>query len=301
MKKVSLKKSHNKIQSANDSANQTLKQEKVVAFIPYNSKWGMSQKLGEVPVGISLDQKCIIELNKITSYLNTSMCKCLGQNKVKESTAKYVTFDVSYNEESDCYIIDEDSYQLYYGNIAQLGKLQVCSVFLKVNFFISPEGQPWVNEKSYENYASNMSAIYECSDGSLVNNYNEFKTWEKELALRPNNPNYNVLPANKSLEDIEHVTVNSDGTIWRDATILSEYLAWRRNRNHNYRDGYYCGVYGIANSFKEYVKLYNTSYFTVQGLKRSEQHLDPTYHFLFINQSFADMYIERLKSFQKRK
>ena len=151
-----------------------------------------------------------------------------------------------------------------------------------------------------EEYIKDMEAIFECSDGSLTTCYADFKAWEKELALRPNNPNYGVLPYGTSLSDIEHYIVESDGTIWRDAAILKEYLSWRRDRNHNYKDGYYCGIYGVANSFKEYAKIYNTSYFAVNMLKKEEQHLDPTYHLLFLSKTQADEYIKRLKSFQKK-
>lgn len=298
--RVSLTQSRNINQSSNLS-NQTINETiSSYAFVPYNKKWGSSQILGSVPAMISLDQKCIIKLEETTSYINTAICDCLGSATVKSSKAKYVTFDVEYSEKYGCYVIDADSFQLYYGSKSQLGQLQPCGVFLEISTFIAPDGQVWATEKQYEEYISSMNVIFECSDGSLVSSYSDFKTWEKELALRPNNPNYEVLPYKTPLVDIEHYKVDSDGTIWRDATILHEYLAWRSDRNHNYQDGYYCGAYGIANSFKEYAKLYNARYFTINGFRRDEQHLDPTYNLLFVNQAMADDYIKRLKSFQKK-
>ena len=299
MKKVSLK-SHHMVQASSNSTRQALG-DQATAFIPYNKSWGVGTILGTVAARISPDQKCVLELSKIKSNVKESIVKCVGVENLEHSTAKYITFDVTYSEGYECYIIDNDSFQLYYGDINQFEPLQNITVFLEIKKFISPEGQPWVSESNYEEYAIGISANYECSDGTIVRNYQDFKVWEKELALRPNCPNYDVLPYQTSLEDIEHIVVSSDGTIWRDGTMVSEYLAWRRDPNHNYREGYYWGAYGVSNSFKEYAKLYNTTYFALKGLKRSEQHFDATYSFLFTSQEMADKYIDRLKSFQKRK
>ena len=270
-------------------------------FVSYNKNWGTNSILGSVPVEISLGKKCIIELESTTSYLNAAICKILGTKEVKLSKAKYVTFDVTYSEEFGCYIIDESSFQLYYGRIEQFGELQPCGVFLKIATFISPDGQVWIDESNYEQYINEMNVIFECSDGSLTKTYSDFKVWEKELLLRPNNPNYDILPYQTSLIDIAHQEVASDGTIWRDANILQEYLAWRSNPNHNYQEGYYCGCYGVANSFKEYAKGYNASYFLINDLRREECHYDSTYGLLFSSKKAADDYIERLKSFQKKR
>lgn len=269
-------------------------------FIPYNKKWGVSQILGSVPALISLDQKCIIPLAETTSYLSRAISKCVSAKTAKKNKAKYVTFDVKYNERHSCYVIDQESFQLFYGDINQLGPLESVNVFLEIDTFVSPEGQVWSDENRYIDYASAKNFIYECSDGTLTKSYLDFKTWEKELALRPNNPNYEVLPYDKSLDEIEKYVVGWDGTIWIDATVLKEYLAWQKDPNHNYQDGYYKGTYGIANSFKEYAKRYNATCFLLRGLKRSEVYLDPTYHFLFSTSQLADEYINRIKSFQKK-
>ena len=165
--------------------------------------------------------------------------------------------------------------------------------------FVAPENQIWIEESYYEEYARDISAIYECSDGTLTRSYAEFKSWEKELSIRPNNPNYDVLPNDVSISDIEHYEVASDGTLWRDASLLQEYLGWRKNPSYNYVNGYYCGVYGVANSFLEYAKIHNASYFILQGLRRAEQFIDPINNFLFVSQSRVDEYVKSIKSFQK--
>ena len=264
---------HNNDQSSNLIYSKSNNMPNNYAFIPYNKKWGVSQILGNVPAMISLEQKCVVKLEETTSYLNRAIYECVGTKAATNGKAKYVTFDVEYSEQYGCYVIDDRTFQLFYGSISLLGELQPCSTFLKVSTFISPDGQSWIDEKKYEEYIKNMDVIFECSDGSLTTCYTDFKLWEKELALRPNNPNYSVLPYDASLVDIEHCIVESDGTIWRDASILEEYLAWRSDHNHNYKDGYYCGIYGIANSFKEYAKKYNASYFAVNKLKRKELYL----------------------------
>lgn len=300
MNKVSLTQSHNQVLSSIFSKQDESTLNSTFAFIPYNKKWGVSQILGSVPAKISSEQKCVIVFEEATSYLTAAICKCVGKEANKKKKAKYVTFDVKYSEKNNCYIIEKDSFQMYYGNINQLGALHDCGVFLEIDTYISPDGQVWASEDKYEEYASTITAIYEGSDGTLTQNYTDFKTWEQELVLRPNNPNGNVLPYTISLKDIEHYEVASDGTIWKDVTLLQEYLAWRNDHNHNYEDGYYCGIYGVANSFKEYVHLYNTCYFTVNRLRRDEQYMDSTYRLLFSSQDLADNYINRLKSFQKK-
>lgn len=271
------------------------------AFVPYNKKWGSSQILVSVPVMISLEQKCIVNFTETVEALKKVIYSRLNQMPCSTKKTSYMSFDIKYSEIHGCYVIDQDSFRPYYGEIEQLHQLPTSDVSLETPVFISPNGQPWIDEMKYKEYAeTNKYVIYECSDGSLTKSYEDFKTWEKELALRPNNPNFSVLPYGTTLEDIDHYEVASDGTIWRNATILQEYLAWRKDHNHNYKDGYYCGHYGMANSFREYAQRFNASYFIVKDLRREEQYLDPTYSFLFSSQAAADEYVKRLKSFQKK-
>ena len=180
----------NSDQSSNFSQSKLNKIPTNWAFVPYNKKWGVSQILGSVPAMISLEQKCVVKLEETTSYLTRAICECVGKEVTTNKKAKYVTFDVEYSEQYGCYVIDDKSFQLFYDSISLLGQLQPCGAFLKVSTFISPDGQSWIDEKKYEEYIKDMEAIFECSDGSLTTCYADFKAWEKELALRPNNPNY---------------------------------------------------------------------------------------------------------------
>ena len=285
---------------SNQSSTQEEKKQNIV-FVPYNKKWGKATITGCVPAAISENGKGITSFDVATSYLKQAAAQCLGDVVLNRSNAKYVTFDVEYSEEYGCDIIDQTSFQIFNGYPQQLGRLKTTNVFLEIENFISPDDQMWVSEEAYMEYATGGSFIYECSDGTLTTSYDDFKKWETELTINPNEPNYSSLPYITPLSEVEHLIALSDGTVWRDANLLHEYLAWKRDRNHNYENGYYCGTYGIANSFAEYIKINNASYFAQQGIKRSEQHMDKNRGLLFVSKEAQQKYKSTTKQVQKVK
>ena len=272
-----------------------------LVFIPYNKRWGKTVVTGCVPSAVSENGKSITSLNVATSYLRQAVIASLGNSVLTCSNVKYITFDTEYSEEYGCDIIDQTSFQIFNGHPQQLGKLKTTNSYLELDRFISPEEQTWVSEEAYISYAADGNFIYECSDGTLTTSYDVFKTWETELTRNPNSPDYSVFPASTPLEDVDYVTATTDGTIWRDANLLNEYLAWRRNHNHNYENGYYCGTYGIANSFAEYMKINNGSYFAQLGVRRSEQHMDMNLGLLFATKDAQLKYKSTSKQVQKVK
>lgn len=275
--------------------------EQSIVFIPYNKKWGKTTVTGCVPAVVNESGKAITSLDIATSYLKHAIIDCLGDVVLTTNGVKYITFDVEYSEEYGCDIIDKASFQIFNGYPQQLGKLKATNVFLEMENFISPDDQMWVSEDSYKRYATSGSFIYECSDGTLTTSYDDFKKWEMELAVRPNNPNYSVLPYTTSLDEVGHLISSTDGTIWRDGNLLNEYMSWRRDHNHNYENGYYHGEYGIANSFAEYMKINNASYFAQHRVKRSEQHMDKNHGLLFISKEAQQKYKSTTKQVQKIK
>lgn len=288
----------------NRLTNQSLQQKELkndVVFVPYNKKWGKSTITGCVPAAVSENGKGITSFDVTTSYLKQAVIDCLGATVLIRSSAKYITFDIQYSEEYGCDVIDKTSFQIFNGYPQQLGSLKSTNVFLEIDNFIAPDDQMWVSEDAYARYAEAQNFIYECSDGTLTSSYADFKKWEMELTMNPNNPNYSVLPYTTSLSEVEHIETITDGTVWKDANMLNEYLAWKRDKNHNYKDGYYCGFYGIANSFAEYLKIYNASYFTQLGVKRSEQHMDINRGLMFATKEAQLRYKSTLKQVQKVK
>ena len=279
------------------SVKETDKELGVFAFIPYNKKWGNNKIYGSVSAFVNKQGKGYIKLKNSFGYISRAVVKAIGAEKFDDNY-DFVTFSVRPQEGNNWNVIDQATFQLS-NNHTGLSDCQEQTVFIEITTFVAPENQIWIEESYYEEYARDISAIYECSDGTLTRSYAEFKSWEKELSIRPNNPNYDVLPNDVSISDIEHYEVASDGTLWRDASLLQEYLGWRKNPSYNYVNGYYCGVYGVANSFLEYAKIHNASYFILQGLRRAEQFIDPINNFLFVSQSRVDEYVKSIKSFQK--
>lgn len=285
-------------------SNQSSTQEETKSsfvFIPYNKKWGKSTVTGCVPTAVSENGKAITSFNIATSYLKQAVIELLGDVVLTRSNAKYITFDVEYSEEYGCDIIDKTSFQIFNGYPQQLGRLKTTNVFLEIENFISPDDQMWVSEEAYKRYVADGNFIYECSDGTLATSYDDFKKWETELTINPNNPNYSILPYVTSISDVEHLVAESDGTVWKNINLLHEYLAWKKDHNHNYEDGYYHGTYGIANSFAEYMKINNASYFAQLGVKRSEQHMDKNRGLLFISKEAQQKYQSTTKQVQKIK
>lgn len=273
---------------------------KNIVFIPYNKKWGMTTINGKILAAVSENGKGITSFDFANSHLKQAVVECLGSSVLKRGPVKYVTFDITYSEDKKCNLIDKTSFQIFSSYPQQLGDLKTANVFLEIDVFIAPDEQRWISESVYRNYASHGNFVYECSDGTLTTSYDDFKAWETELTVNPNNPNFSVLPYDKSLSDIEHV-IESDGTVWRNNKLLKEYLAWKKNHNNNYISSYYCGIYGMANSFAEYIKLYNASYFAQLGLKRSEQHMDISRGLMFASKEEQLKYKSVTKQAQKIK
>ncbi len=167
----------------------------------------------------------------------------------------------------------------------------------KEDSFTAPDGQSWADESHYQAYAAFMNIVYECSDGSLANSYLEFKDWERMLAYHPNEPVCKTYAGNeKNLSELYHLEHSVDGTIWRDETLLEEFLQWKKNHAQM---GVYTGHYGIASNFPEYAKIYNAAYFVNQGLMRPCQFVG-AYGFFYSTPEQAKHSLEMKDTFQMK-
>lgn len=244
------------------------------SYVPYNPNWGIRDATYLVCVSVTRNNSIgVVKVSEAPSELLRAIYNCIGEKKVTNSDYKYVTFNINYEKSNDSYVIDINSFEIYKRNISNLGTLKNKDIFLPAKIFMSPEGQQWVDEANYITYVNDKVIVYECSNGSLVNSYDQFKTKENELAKKPNKPSTpNNQNQNISLNQIAYYELESDGTIWKDTIILEEYLSWKSDKNYNYKNGAYNGAYGTATTFVEYAKCYNLPYFINSGLKYSEQY-----------------------------
>ncbi len=269
------------------------------AYVPYNKKWGNMEINHRVSIELTSDGLGVITKENANPELLGAIYRCLGETKVKSSKYDTITFQLEYKDGEIA--IDRTSFNFYKKKKASLGTLEVVNVSLPVTVFMSPDGQKWVSERSYSEYASNMRIVYQCSDDSVAHSYQEFKDWECELAYHPHNPIYPSYPeCDNTLASIGYLELGSDGTIWRSQAILEEYIHWQRNPEYGMKDGMYVGSYGTANNFVEYTNLYNAAYYTNAGLKREEQFYG-AHGLLYSSSDLALKSIDKLNSFQKVK
>lgn len=269
------------------------------AYVPYNRKWGNMEVNHRVSIELTSGGFGVVSKENASPELLNAIYKCLGESKVKSSKYDTVTFQLEYKNGE--IVIDRTSFAFYKKKKSSLGDLETVSVSLPVTIFMSPDGQRWVNEKSYADYASNMRIVYQCSDDTIAHSYQGFKDWECELAYHPNNPVYlTYSECDSSLSSIGYLELESDGTIWRSQAMLEEYIHWQQNPEYGMNDGIYVGSYGTANNFVDYSSLYNVAYYANAGLKREEQFYG-AYGFLYSNSEQALKSIDKLNSFQKVK
>ncbi len=269
------------------------------AFVPYNENWGNQEVYYLFEVKTTKNGLGVLDKNHVDSKILEAVYRTLGEDKVKRSRYNMITYDLKEEEGLEYPIIDVSSFEFYKKSSSTLSPLKKANVYLPVTIFISPDNQHWVNEASYAEYAKEARNVYECSDGSLVFSYQAFKNRERELAYHPGKPDMTPTPTtNRPLSRFIYTELGSDGTIWKNQTLLEEYLHWRQDHNYGVKDGVYVGVYGTAANFEEYMKIYNVSYFISEGLKRSEQYYG-AYGFLYSSASKAQASIEALNSYQK--
>lgn len=270
------------------------------SYVPYNPNWGIKDATYLVNVSVTNGNNTgVVKVADASNELQKAIYNCLGEKTVKDSGYKYITFSIKYEKSNDSYVIDINSFKIYKKNLSNLGSLKNKDIFLPAKIFMSPEGQQWVDEANYIAYVQDKVIVYECSNGTLVNSYDQFKNREKEIARNQNRPNnQNDKNQNVFLDQIAYCWVESDGTIWRDMDITNEYIAWKNDKNYNYKDGIYYGVYGTASSFIEYAKCYNVSYFINSGLKYSEQYYGAN-GFLYETAAEANKSLD--KGYQKTK
>ena len=271
-------------------------------IVNYNSNWGVQYADHSLNVNVNRNNVGLIKISEAPSDLRRAINEYLGERNVNNSRYQYVTFDVAPNRANDTYWIDLNSFAFYTGNIANLGNMYIRTVILRSKVFVSPDNQTWVDEQNYKDYIKNQRVIFECSDGVLVNSYDSFVAWETELAKRANNENSTIIDdpnQNKQLNEIAHV-VAFDGTIWQNQTLMNEYIRWCADKNYNYRDGVYYGVYGNFVSFEDYMRYFNIGYFINNGLKASEQYYG-AYGMLYSTSAQARASFERLPGYQKVK
>ncbi len=266
------------------------------AYVPYNQNWGNKEAVHKLSIQITNTGTGIVKKEEASRELLAAIYDCLGENKVEDSKYSVISFQLVYNQYLEP-IIDTSSFAFYKKKIVGLSKLDA---YLPVKVFMAPDGQQWVDERNYRIYALAKNIVYQCSDGTLAHSYQEFKDWECELAYRPSKPNYPVYPeCKKTLMEIGYLEA-TDGSIWKNQTILEEYLNWQENKNYGVKDGVYFGAYGIASSFEEYVRLYNISYYVTSGLSREEQFYG-AHGFLYVSREKAYLSIDKLNGYQKIK
>lgn len=269
------------------------------AYVPYNRSWGCVETIHEVPIKLMNNGLGVICKEKANPELLTAIYRCLGEGKVKNSKYSIIVFRVESRE--GMYFIDETSFSFYKKKLSILTPLKETVAQLPVTLFMAPEGQQWVAERNYIQYADNMRTVYQCSDGSVAHSYQEFKDWECELAYHPHAPVYPKYPeCQETLSSIEYQESSEDGTIWRSQEMLEEYLSWKKDKNNGMKDGVYVGRYGMASNFIEYASIHNAAYYSNLGLDRQEQFYG-AYNFLYSSSNQAMKSIDKLNSFQKVK
>lgn len=274
------------------------------SYVKYNPNWGNKESAHLLNISVTKNNLGVAKMSDAPKELLAAIYECLGENKVKNSNHKYVTFDIVYEKENDSYIIDRKSFKFYSKNNSNFGNLTDRNVFLPIIIFDSPEGPRWINEQNYIEYLKDKNVVYQCSDGSLVSSYFSFKDREIELSKPKNYSSLSsIYSKSKSLDNIDLLEACSDGTIWSDGILLNEYLSWRRDNSSNYRNGIYCGSYGQFTSFEEYMNYYNVAYFASKGLSPNEQYRSPDeryYFLLFSTQKQAAEYAKNVKIYQKK-
>ncbi len=270
------------------------------AYVPYNQNWGNKEAIRKVFIQVTNTGIGVVKKEETSRELLEAIYDCIEESKVINSRHSLISFSIFYNQDLEP-MIDSTSFQLYKGKLSALGNLSSLEAYLPVKVFMAPDGQQWVNEKNYIAYAKDKNIVYQCSDGSLSHSYQEFRDWECELAYRPSKPNYPVYPeCKKKLTEIGYLEALPDGSIWKDQTMLEEYLKWRENKNYGVKDGVFFGSYGIASSFEDYVRLYNISYYVTTGLRREEQFYG-AHGFLYASREQAHLSIDKLNGYQKVK
>ncbi len=271
------------------------------AYVPYNPNWGNQEANHLEKVRVGKNGVCVVDKEDASKELLAAIYDCIGEKRVQDSRYDLITFRLIYEEGEDTPIIDRDSFAIYKKRLSTLRPFHKVDAYLKVKIFMSPEGQQWVDEKNYSEYASGQWMVYQCSDGSLAHSYEEYKAIERELAYRPHHPNYPTYPeCTSTLEDIGYLELGSDGTVWRDQTMLEEYLAWRQDPTVRMKDGVYYGVYGTAINFETYASIYNAGYFINAGLRRQEQFYG-AHGFLYSSAEKAALSIDLQNGYQKVK
>lgn len=269
------------------------------AYVPYNSAWGNQEVNHEIEVRVSSSGLAVVDKDDASQELKEAIYECLGEKRVKNSKYDLITFRLIYAYPNATPVIDKNSFEIYKKKLSTLRPFTRTKATLAVTVFMSPEGQLWIDEQNYMDYAKENSIIYQCSDGTLAHSYEEYRDWEAELAYRPNHPNYPSYPnCQSTLAEVGYTELGSNGTVWRDKVMLEEYLTWREFPNARMKDGVYVGVYGTAASFEEYAKIYNVGYFVSAGVKRSELYYG-AYGFLYSSPEYAIASIEALNSYQK--
>lgn len=233
------------------------------AYIPYNKNWGIKEEIHKIKVMIRKDGLGIAKNGSFSPELFDAIQKKLGNISS--------TSEVTFHFHPDGMMIDVNSFEIVKDKTEE-GTPKMAE--LSVPIFISPEGQKWAQEINYREYADSQEAVYECSDGSFVSSYQQFRDWEKELAYHLENPEpLSYQESQKTLSSIGYLEFSNDGTIWRNQILLGEYLHWLEDKDYGFKDGFYVGFYGICSSFEEYVRINNSAYFVNEGLRREEQFL----------------------------
>ena len=269
------------------------------AYVPYNQLWGNKEAIHKISIRVANNGLGIVNKKDANPELLKEIYQCLGEAKVENSKYDIITFRL-WKDNSNIPTIDRTSFAFYKKNISLLRPFTCMDAYLPVTVFMAPDGQQWVDERNYIVYASNQNAVYQCSDGTLANSYDKFKDWECELAYHPRNP---LCPtysdSQETLETIGYLEC-SDGTIWRDSTLLGEYLEWKENKNYGMKDGLYVGMYGTCSSFEDYARFYNAAYYVNAGLSRGSQFCG-AYGFLYSTEESAFISIDKLNGYQKVK
>lgn len=269
------------------------------AYVPYNKNWGNRETVQKLSVHLLPSGHGIFSKENAGQKLLEALYHSLGESKVKNSKYSNITF--SFLSKNGELFIDTNTFSFFKKKNISLESLEEITVSLPVTVFLSLDGQNWVNEKSYMEYAMGMRITYQCSDDTVAHSYQEFKDWECELAYRPHNPIYPTYEeCENTLSSIGYLELSADGTIWRSQTILEEYVHWQQDENYGMEDGVYVGRYGTASNFIEYTSLYNVAYYSNAGLKRTEQFYG-AHGFLYATSEKALESIDKLNSFQKVK
>lgn len=265
------------------------------SYVPYNPDWGVKEATYVLTVSVNRNNTGIVKISDAQQVVLDAIYDCIGKRKVVNTEYDYVIFDVNYIEESDSYFIDPESFRFYKKDIRNLGRLHNKEVHIKGDLFMSPEGQQWVDEHNYMEYVEDKHITYQCSDGTHKYSYIDFK--DREIFL--GNYHSTNTEQKKSIMEISHIEREKDGTIWRNETLLKEYINWLKDPSYNYIDGCYYGTYGTYISFEAYMTDNNIKYFQDQGLKRSEQFINDEGFLIFISEEMKELY--ESKGYQYRR